>query len=106
MAQVWYYVDNDVDVGPVSRAQLRLFLQSKRGGPATLVWCESFDAWKRADQVAEFADILRQAPRAGYGAPAVPMDRRQAAPRLQQAAVPTDQEGVNAATIAAWIAGA
>jgi hypothetical protein len=105
MAQVWYYVDNDVDVGPVSRAQLRLFLQSKRGGRATLVWCESFDAWKPASEVAEFADILRQAPRAGHGAPARPMDRREAAPRLQLAPAPTDEEGVKAATIAAWIAG-
>jgi hypothetical protein len=106
MAQVWYYVDNDVDVGPVSRAQLRLFLQSKRGGRATLVWCESFDGWKRADQVAEFAEIFVQASRTGYAAPAAPGDRRDAAPRLQQAPAPTDEERVNVAAIAAWIAGA
>jgi hypothetical protein len=79
MSQVWYYVDDNVDVGPVSRTQLRLFLQSRRGGRATLVWCERFDTWKRAGEVPELADMLgspaepvRSSTRAGYGAPARP----------------------------------
>jgi hypothetical protein len=114
MSQLWYYVDNNVDVGPVSRTQLRLFLQPRRGGRATLVWCETWNGWKRADEVAELAGMLGPAPapgrssaRAGYAAPAVPIDRRDAATSpLQPAPVQADDGRRKALTITAWIVAA
>jgi hypothetical protein len=113
MSQVWYYVDNNVDVGPVSRTQLRLFLQSRRGGRATLVWCEMLDNWKRADEVAQFADVFAQAPSpirssapGGYGAPVARLDRRDPAPARPQSSAPAEGGRPRSLTIAAWIAAA
>ena len=108
MSQVWYYVDDNVDVGPVSRTQLRLFLQSRRGGPPTLVWCETLDNWKRAGEVSEFADAFAQPPgpirsstSGRYGAPAA---RRDPAPAHPYPPAPLEDERPGALVVAAWIA--
>jgi hypothetical protein len=113
MSQVWYYDANDVDVGPVSRTQLRLFLQSRNGGRATLVWCETLDDWQRADEVAALADVFAQAPGpirsaapGGYGAPAARLDRRDPAPARPRSSAPPEDGRRRALVIAAWIAAA
>src|SRR5579864_1339815 len=107
MSQLWYYVNDDnIDVGPVSRAQVRMFLQSRRGSRATLVWCKSFNRWKRADEVPELADAFQQAPvRTAYGPRAVQVVRSDhAAPLSPQPPAATGHEGgATALTVAAWI---
>jgi hypothetical protein len=60
MTEAWYYVENDVQAGPVSIEQLRRFLSSSRGGKAVLVWRSGFSAWEPAGEVDELADVFER----------------------------------------------
>jgi hypothetical protein len=62
MTDAWYYVENDMQAGPVSSDQLRRFLSSPRGGEAVLVWRSGFSGWKAAGQVNELADVFERPP--------------------------------------------
>lgn len=51
MAGDWYYAQGDQRLGPVSLAELRLFLQSGKIQKGTLVWTDGMQDWAPASEV-------------------------------------------------------
>src|SRR5262245_7815679 len=62
MSDAWYYVDNGAQVGPVSFEHLRKFLRSPSGGKDALVWCQGFEDWQTAGDMAELAAVFQGPP--------------------------------------------
>jgi GYF domain 2 len=58
MSDTWHYADGDRQSGPVSREQLRIFLQSPRGGENALVWRQGLSEWRPAGELPELSSFF------------------------------------------------
>ncbi len=54
MSEVWFYVQGDKSVGPVTEEKIRALFNDGSLGPDNYVWRKEFANWKKASQVQEF----------------------------------------------------
>lgn len=57
MSAIWYYVENNDRVGPVTADQLMDYIQSGRLSEQSYVWKKGFDNWKRVAEVEELQRV-------------------------------------------------
>jgi hypothetical protein len=62
MADLWYYVEDGQQLGPVEFDDLKRAVSTKANAEGILVWTNGFRDWKRAADVKELAAVIRQPP--------------------------------------------
>ncbi|MCK5882820.1 MAG: DUF4339 domain-containing protein [Bacteriovoracaceae bacterium] len=54
MSAIWYYVENNDRVGPITAEELMGYINDGKLTEKSYVWKKGFDNWKRASEVEEF----------------------------------------------------
>ena len=54
MSEIWYYVQGDKSIGPVTEEKMHTLFSAGTLGSESYVWRKEFDNWKKAFEVQEF----------------------------------------------------
>jgi hypothetical protein len=62
MSELWYYLEDGQQLGPVAFDDLKQVVSKKANAETILVWTNSFRDWKRAADVKGLAAVVRRPP--------------------------------------------
>jgi hypothetical protein len=62
MSDVWYYADQNGQVGPLSLRELKATLATVNNPDRVLVWCNRFPGWKPVEDVPELSENIETNP--------------------------------------------
>jgi hypothetical protein len=65
MTSLWYYANNDQQIGPLTFAELQAALSVMSEPHKALVWHTGLDSWREAQQVHELSTIVPQSANPG-----------------------------------------
>ena len=83
MTDIWYYVEGDKSVGPLTLADITAILSREFNARNVLVWRDGFSSWLKVEDVPELAQHVIKAPPIPKPPP-IPVS----IPRLHQTVIP------------------
>lgn len=102
---MWFYIEEDQQVGPVSDEDAQALYRSRRIHAATLVWQEGMPDWEAAGRVPFFADLRADALATTSGPPPLPPSPMQSGARSRPQMQPGTAQDEGALCILAHLLG-